>query len=197
MCKLSRGLVHVYTGDGKGKTTAALGLALRAAGCGLCTYICQFMKGQDYGELEAVRWLDAGVADLAGVLQRPNRPPITIERFGKPTFIHISADGTGSTATKEDVRLAREGLAAVRQAMLSGEYDLVVLDEINVALYFRLLTVQEVLEVIDQKPKGVELVLTGRRVPDEILARADYVTEMREVKHPYQRGIEARKGIEF
>jgi cob(I)alamin adenosyltransferase len=188
MCKLAHGLVHVYTGDGKGKTTAALGLALRAAGHGLRTYIGQFMKGQDYGELEGVERLGA---DALG------RPWVTIEQFGKPTFIHISADGTGSTATEEDVRLAREGLAAVRQAIQSGEYDLVVLDEINVALYFRLLTVQKVLDVIDAKPEDVELVLTGRHVPDEILARADYVTEMREVKHPYQRGIQARKGIEF
>jgi cob(I)alamin adenosyltransferase len=190
MSKLERGLIHVYTGDGKGKTTAALGLALRAAGCGLCTYVCQFLKGQEYGELEAVRWLAAGAPDGS------QRPPITIERFGRPTFVHVSADGS-NTADEEDVRLARAGLDAARRAMAGGRYDLVVLDEINVALYFRLLTVQEVLEVIDNKPEGLELVLTGRRVPDEILARADYVTEMREVRHPYQQGIKARKGIEF
>jgi cob(I)alamin adenosyltransferase len=190
MGKLERGLIHVYTGDGKGKTTAALGLALRAAGCGFCTYVCQFLKGQEYGELEAVRWLATGAPDGAA------RPPITIERFGQPTFVHVSADGA-SSATAEDVRLARAGLDAARRAMSSGRYEMVVLDEINVALYFRLLTVQEVLEVIDNKPEGLELVLTGRRVPDEILARADYVTEMREVRHPYQQGIKARKGIEF
>ena len=191
MTKLERGLIHVYTGDGKGKTTAALGLALRAAGCGFCTYVCQFLKGQEYGELKAARWLEAGA-----VAQR-QRPPITIERFGQPTFVRLSADGTGTTASEEDVRLAREGLAAARRAMEGGQYELVVLDEINVALYFQLLTVQEVLEVIDQKPEGVELVLTGRRVPDEILACADYVTEMREVRHPYQQGVRARRGIEF
>jgi cob(I)alamin adenosyltransferase len=190
MSKLEHGLIHVYTGDGKGKTTAALGLALRAAGCGLCAYVCQFLKGQEYGELEAVRWLAAGAPG------GDRRPPITIERFGRPTFVHLSADGT-SSATEEDVRLARAGLDAARRAMSGGQYELVVLDEINVALYFRLLTVQEVLEVIDAKPEGVELVLTGRRVPDEILARADYVTEMREVRHPYQQGIKARKGIEL
>jgi cob(I)alamin adenosyltransferase len=191
MSKLERGLIHVYTGDGKGKTTAALGLAMRAAGCGFCCYICQFLKGQEYGELEAARWLSASA--LAG----GRRPPITIERFGKPTFVHVSADGTGTTASEEDVRLARKGLAAARQAMACGQYELVVLDEINVALYFQLLTVQEVLEIIDAKPQGVELVLTGRRVPDEILDRADYITEMREVRHPYQQGIRARRGIEF
>jgi cob(I)alamin adenosyltransferase len=191
MSKLERGLIHVYTGDGKGKTTAALGLALRAAGCGFCTYVCQFLKGQEYGELEAARWLNESAPAMG------QRPPITIERFGRPTFVHVSADGTGTTATKEDVRLAREGLAAARRAMEGDQYELVVLDEINVALYFQLLTVQEVLEIIDAKPEGVELVLTGRRVPDEILARADYITEMREVRHPYQQGIQARRGIEF
>jgi cob(I)alamin adenosyltransferase len=170
------GLIHVYTGDGKGKTTAALGLALRAAGHGWRTYIGQFMKGQDYGERQAA-------AMLGGLL--------TIEQFGKPTFIHVGQ------ATPEDARLAREGLAAARRAMLSGQYQIVVLDEVNVALYFELLTVQDVLDVIDDKPDGVELVLTGRRVPDEIVARADYVTEMQERRHPYQKGILARKGIEF
>jgi cob(I)alamin adenosyltransferase len=194
MSKLRHGLIHIYTGDGKGKTTAALGLALRAAGHDLRTYICQFMKGREYGELEAVKLLGASVSRA---LDAPERPLITIEQFGQPAFIHISADGKRSTATAEDVRLAQKGLVTVRQRVMSGEYDLVVLDEINVALYFRLLTVQKVLDVIDAKPEDVELVLTGRHVPDEILARADYVTEMREVKHPYQRGIQARKGIEF
>jgi cob(I)alamin adenosyltransferase len=190
MSKLERGLIHVYTGDGKGKTTAALGLALRAAGCGFCTYFCQFLKGRQYGELEAVQWLAEGA---------PNgdvRPPITIERFGRPTFVRTAADGT-RLIDEEDVRLARAGLDAVRRAMSSGRYELIVLDEINVALYFGLLTEQEVLQVIDDRPEGIELVLTGRRVPDEILARADYVTEMREVRHPYQQGISARRGIEF
>ena len=186
---MERGLIHVYTGDGKGKTTAALGLALRAAGCGFCTYVCQFLKGQEYGELEAVQWLAAGAPGGACA-------PITIERFGRPTFVHMSADGS-STASEEDVRLAQAGLDAARRAMASGQYELVVLDEINVALYFKLLTVQDVLDLIDANPQGIELVLTGRRVPDEILARADYVTEMREVRHPYQQGIQARRGIEF
>jgi cob(I)alamin adenosyltransferase len=182
MSRLKQGLIHVYTGDGKGKTTAALGLALRAAGHGMRTCFCQFMKGQDYGELR-------GAAMLAGHL--------TMAQFGRPTFIHLSADGQHSTANAEDIRLAQEGLAAARHAMLSGEYDIVVLDEINVALFFALLTVQDVLSLLDDKPPQVELILTGRRVPPEILARADYVTEMREVEHPYRRGIQARSGIEF
>ena len=175
-------LIHVYTGDGKGKTTAALGLALRAAGHDWRTYVCQFLKGQEYGELQAPRLLGN---DAAG------RPLLTIEQFGKPTFIHADQ------VKPEDIRLAQEGLARARAAIESGAYDLVVLDEINVALYFKLLTVQDVIDVIEHKPEAVELVLTGRRVPDEILARADYVTVMQEVKHPYQQGIQARQGIEF
>ncbi|HHK60217.1 MAG TPA: cob(I)yrinic acid a,c-diamide adenosyltransferase [Desulfobacterales bacterium] len=170
------GMVHVYTGDGKGKTTAALGLALRAAGYGWRTYIAQFMKGQEYGELKA--------GELLGNL-------LTIEQFGKPTFIHVGA------ATPEDTHLAHQGLEAARRAMLSGQYRLVILDEVNVALYFDLLTVQEVIEFLDARPEGVEVVLTGRRAPATLMERADYVTEMIEIKHPYQQGITARKGIEF
>ncbi|MBC7249077.1 MAG: cob(I)yrinic acid a,c-diamide adenosyltransferase [Anaerolineae bacterium] len=170
------GLVHVYTGDGKGKTTAALGLALRAAGHGLRTYIAQFMKGQDYGELEAVKRLS---------------PLITIEQFGQASFVHVKQ------ATAEDVALAHAGLERVRQALHSGQYDIVVMDEINVALFFELLTVDEVLSLIENRPPGVELVLTGRRVPEKLIAHADLVTEMREIKHPYQKGIKARRGIEY
>jgi cob(I)alamin adenosyltransferase len=181
-------LIHVYTGDGKGKTTAALGLALRAAGHGWRTYFGQFMKGQEYGELEA--------AELLGTDDQ-GQPLLVIERYGKPTFLHVSADGSRSTVTPEDVRMAQEGLAAVRRAMESGTYQIVVMDEVNVALFFKLVSVEDVLAVLDAKPPQVELVLTGRRVPEAILARADYVTEMREVKHPYQGGIQARKGIEF
>ena len=176
-----QGLIHVYTGEGKGKTTAAMGLALRAAGYGWRTYIGQFMKGQDYGELHAARLLGTDDQD---------RPLLTIEQYGKPSFIHIDE------TSEEDIRLAQEGLARAREAMCSGGYAIVVLDEINVALYFKLLTVQDVLDLIDEKPPEVELVLTGRRVPDEILNRADYVTDMHEVRHPYQRGILARQGIE-
>ena len=176
MKKEGLGLVQVYTGDGKGKTTAALGLALRAAGHGLRTYIGQFMKGQDYGELEAIKRLS---------------PLITIEQFGQPGFVHVKQ------ATPKDVALAHAGLERVRQALHSGEYDIVVMDEINVALFFELLTVDEVLSVIEGRPPGVELVLTGRRVPKEIIAHADLVTEMREIKHPFQRGITARRGIEY
>ncbi len=170
------GLVQIYTGDGKGKTTAALGLALRAAGHGLRTYIGQFMKGQDYGELRS-----------AGMLS----PYLTIEQYGRPTLIHVHE------ATPEDVRLAHEGLDRARAAMCSGSYDIVVLDEVCVALHFGLLTLAEVVVFLEQRPAGVELILTGRRAPVELIARADLVTEMREVKHPYARGVPARRGIEY
>ncbi len=176
------GLVHVYTGDGKGKTTAALGLALRAAGHGLRTYIGQFMKGREYGELTVPRLLGN---DAAG------RPLLTIEQYGKPTFLRAEE------VEEKDVLQAREGLERAEAAMHEGGYNLVVLDEVNVALHFRLLTVQEVVETIEHKPPPVELILTGRRAPEAILERADYVTVMQGLKHPYERGIQARKGIEF
>ncbi len=171
-----RGLVQVYTGDGKGKTTAALGLALRAAGHGLRTYIGQFMKGQPYGELEAARLLT---------------PYLTIEQYGRPSFVHVER------ATPEDIRCARDGLARAREALLSGCYDIVVLDEVCVALHFGLLSLREVLGLLDERPEQVELILTGRRAPQELLARADLVTEMREIKHPYASGVPARAGIEY
>jgi cob(I)alamin adenosyltransferase len=181
MTNRSPGLIHVYTGDGKGKTTAALGLALRAAGHGWRTFVGQFMKGQSYGELKA--------SHLLGDL-------ITIEQFGKPTFIRTDKDGH-STTTSEDIALAQRGLDAVRGAMVSEQYQIVIMDEINVALHFELVALQDVIAVVEAKPASIELILTGRRVPQELLDRADYVTEMCERKHPYQRGIQARKGIEF
>ena len=170
------GLVQVYTGDGKGKTTAVLGLALRAAGWGMKTYIGQFMKGRNYGELHSVRAL---------------APLITIEQYGREAFVHTKK------GTPEDVAAAREGLTKIRTALETGEYDIVVMDEINVALHFQLLSLGDVLEVMEARPHQVELILTGRRVPPEIVERADLVTEMREVKHPYQRKIRARQGIEY
>ena len=172
---LGLGLVQVYTGDGKGKTTAALGLALRAAGWGYRTFIGQFMKGQDYGELHSVPRLS---------------PQVTIEQFGEPTFLHVSRP------TPKDIAMAQEGLRRIREATASGKYQIVVMDEICTALFFRLVSVEDVLDIIHQRPPGVELVLTGRRASEEILAAADLVTEMVAVKHPYERGIRARKGIE-
>ena len=176
------GLVHVYTGDGKGKTTAALGMALRAAGHGMRTYIGQFMKGREYGELAAPGLLGN---DAAG------RPLLTIEQYGQPAFLRAEE------VEEKHIHRAREGLRRAEAAMQEGGYDLVVLDEVNVAMHFGLLTVQEVADAIERKPPAVELILTGRRAPEAILERADYVTVMQELKHPYERGIQARKGIEF
>ncbi|MGB7297075.1 MAG: cob(I)yrinic acid a,c-diamide adenosyltransferase [Candidatus Aminicenantales bacterium] len=176
MAETFKGYIQVYTGNGKGKTTAALGLALRAAGCGLRTYIGQFLKGQAYGELKAVRKL---------------APWITIEQYGRKGFIHVTEN-----PDEEDVRRARAGLEKCLRAMLSGRYAIVVLDEVNVALYFGLFGVKDVLDLLDQKPAGVELVLTGRYAPPALLKRADLVTEMKEKKHYYARGVRARAGIE-
>lgn len=166
--------VQLYTGDGKGKTTAALGQALRAAGHGLHTYVGQFMKGQPYGELDALR----------------GHPFITIEQYGDVRCIRREE------VTPEHIAQARRGLARARDMMLSGRYDLVVLDEVNVSIWFGLLSVEEVLVFLDQRPEHVEVILTGRRAPQELIERADLVTEMREIKHPYQKGLAARDGIE-
>jgi cob(I)alamin adenosyltransferase len=176
MAKKFKGYIQVYTGNGKGKTTAALGLALRAAGYGLRSYVGQFLKGQAYGELAAVRKL---------------APLITIEQFGRKGFVHVTEN-----ADEEDIQRARSGLEKCRRAMLSGRYAIVILDEVNVALHFRLLGTKDVLDLLAQKPAGVEVVLTGRYAPPALLKRADLVTEMREKKHYYAGGVRARTGIE-
>lgn len=171
-----KGYIQVYTGRGKGKTTAALGLALRAAGYKQRVYIGQFLKGQIYGELLAVK-------NLA--------PYITIEQFGRKGFIHVTKD-----PDEEDIKKARRGLKKCLDAMLSLKYRIIILDEINVAVYFNLLAEKEVLEFLNQKPEGVEIILTGRYAPTSFLRRADLVTEMKEKKHYYKKGVRAREGIE-
>jgi len=176
MPKLEKGLVQVYTGNGKGKTSAAFGLALRAIGRGLKVYIIQFIKGGfDYGELYIVDKL----------------PSLKLKAFGRGKFV------TEKPAGKEDVKLAEEALALAEDVVKSGEYDMVILDEINVALNLKLINIEKVLELVKNKPKHVELILTGRYAPHEIIEAADLVTEMKEVKHPYNKGFSARKGIEY
>ncbi len=172
--KNSQAKIQVYTGNGKGKTTAAIGLAIRAVGHDLKVFIGQFMKGSFYGELRTLE-------DI---------PNIDIVQFGSPDCIR-----------KEDVtefhkKKAEEGLAYCHRAISSGEYDLVILDEINVTIWFELLALEDVLVIIKDKPNNVELVLTGRYAPQEIINIADLVTEMKEIKHYYSHGIEARDGIE-
>jgi cob(I)alamin adenosyltransferase len=170
------GYVHVYTGDGKGKTTAALGLALRAAGRGFRTYIAQFLKAQPTGETEVM-------ARLA--------PLIRIEQFGREGFITVK-NGPGD----EDVERAKAGLAKAREAMLSGAFRIVVLDEVNTAVHFKILPEEDVLDFIDERPAAIELVLTGRFASASFIDRADLVTEMKAVKHYCDRGVKAREGIE-
>src|SRR3990172_8569569 len=162
----SNGLVQVYTGAGKGKTTAALGLACRAAGQGLSVLIVQFMKGVAYGELSALCKIEN----------------IRIVQFGEPHWVHPSE------IRQEDRNQARQGLDYAERAVLSGDYQLVVLDEINVALSYKLLPVDLVVDLIRRKPANVELVLTGRGAPKQVLDVADLVTKMVEVKHPYHKG---------
>jgi len=173
---IEKGYVQVYTGNCKGKTTAALGLAFRAMGRGLKTYVGQFMKGQYYSELKS--------AEMVG-------PYITIEQYGKDTFIHVK-----NPPLEEDVQMARSGLEKAKEAMLSGEYSIVVFDEINTAHYFHLISTEEMLEVMKSKPDGVEVIFTGRYAPPEVIEAADLVTEMVEVKHYYEQGVPAREGIE-
>jgi len=176
MPKLEKGLVQVYTGNGKGKTSAAFGIALRAIGRGLKVYIIQFIKGGfDYGELYMIDKL----------------PNLKLKAFGRGKFITEKPPGN------EDIKLAEQALQLAKKVVESGEYDIVILDEINVALNLELISLEKVLELIKSKPKRVELVLTGRYAPNEIIKVADLVTEMKEVKHPFNKGYEARKGIEY
>jgi cob(I)alamin adenosyltransferase len=172
-----RGYIQVYTGNGKGKTTAALGLALRAAGRGMKTYMAQFLKKGEYGELLAVK--------------RYLPELIVIEQFGLPEF-HHQENGV-STVEREAAEI---GIAAVKNAMASGNYRIVVLDEINTLLHFKIIAVEAVLQLLDEKPEEQELILTGRYAPAEILARADLITDMREIRHYYKNKILARIGIE-
>lgn len=171
-----QGLVMVYTGNGKGKTTAALGLAMRAMGHGERVYMAQFMKGRPYGEIETVRRY---------------LPLMKLEQFGPGRFIESCGP------TPEDRQWAGKGLEAAREALRSGEYDLVILDEINVAVEYHLLSLKEVLELVAERPPHVDLVLTGRYARPELLEVADMVSEVREVKHHYRQGIPARAGVEF
>jgi len=168
------GLVHIYTGNGKGKTTAAFGLAVRMLGRGGKVLIIQFMKApKAYGEQVKIEECGA-----------------VIESFGLPKFVH-------GEPTEEDIEAAKRALSRAREAASSGEWDLVILDEVCVALRFGMLEVEEVRELVRTKAEHTELVLTGRYCPEELFELADYVTEMREIKHPYQRGVIARKGVEY
>jgi len=171
-----KGLVQIFTGDGKGKTTAAIGTVIRALGHGLKVYIAFFMKGDyRYGERKIL-------AELPGV---------TLESFGSSEFIDPE------NIKPEEIEQAKKALAAARGAMLGGEYDLVVLDEVNLAVAFKLVELGEVLGLIKAKPEAVELILTGRRADRELVRIADLVTECLKIKHPYDVGVEGREGFEY
>jgi cob(I)alamin adenosyltransferase len=175
--RLTQGLIQVYTGDGKGKTTCALGLGLRAVGQGLQVYMVQFLKGRQTGEAQAV------AQRLA--------PDMTLRSFGRPGLVNLKQPDP------EDLARIREAWEEARQVLMAGKHDLVILDEINLALTFKLLDPEEVFRVLKERPAWVEVVLTGRQAPPELVAMADLVTEMRPVKHYYAAGVKARRGIEW
>ncbi|MCL0046491.1 cob(I)yrinic acid a,c-diamide adenosyltransferase [Dehalococcoidales bacterium] len=172
----SQGLVQIFTGDGKGKTSAALGVVIRALGHGLRVYIAYFMKGGDYyGERRILSKL----------------PNVTMASFGQKGFIDPAR------IKPEEIEQAKQALVAAREAMLSGNYDVVVLDEVNLAVAWKLVELEGVIRLIDDKPPNVELILTGRKADTQLVKLADLVTEMLKIKHPYDEGIKARKGIDY
>ncbi len=172
--KEMKGYVQIYTGEGKGKTTAAIGLALRAAGAGLKVFIGQFMKGGEYSELKSLeRFRDLIAVEQYGTVRWVNRQP-----------------------KKADRKLAIAGLERVQSILRGGEYDVVILDEIIVAFCFTLLPLQALIDLIEMRPDNVEMVMTGRDAPEDLIRVADLVTEMREVKHYHSLGVPSRKGIE-
>ena len=176
MESIGKGYVHIYTGNGKGKTTAALGLALRSAGHGLKTVIVQFMKGQHYSEL-------VSVGMLGGL--------VSIEQFGHPEFCRII-----DPPDPEDVERARSALQRLHEIMEAESCDILIADEMITAGMFSLVTEDAIIGLIESKPSGMELVLTGRGATDRVITAADLVTEMKEIKHYYTEGVQARKGIE-
>jgi cob(I)alamin adenosyltransferase len=174
--RLSQGMIQVYTGDGKGKTTAALGLACRAVGYGLKVFIIQFLKGNlEYGEIKTAKKL---------------APYLTIKQMGRGCLVKRGKP------SPVDFTCAQEAVDLTHEVLRGGDYDIVILDEINVAVDVGLVKKEEVLKLMDERPSHVELVLTGRYAAPEIIERADLVTEMVEIKHYYQKGIHARVGIE-
>jgi cob(I)alamin adenosyltransferase len=169
-----KGYIQVYTGNGKGKTTAALGLAIRATGAGLKVFIAQFIKMGEYSEIKALNRFE----DL-----------IKVEQFGSGRFIK-------GKPSASDIEAARKGVEKVKAAFTSGQYNVVIMEEANVAAGLGLLSVDDILKIMDEKPKDVELVITGRGADSRIIEKADLVTEMKEIKHYFQKGVKARIGIE-
>ncbi|MHB1651203.1 MAG: cob(I)yrinic acid a,c-diamide adenosyltransferase [Desulfitobacteriaceae bacterium] len=177
MPRLTQGLIQLYTGNSKGKTTAAFGLAVRAVGHGFRVYIIQFMKGRgDYGELSGLKRLE---------------PECLLEHFGGQGWVRKGQ------ATAEDLNEAKKAWQRAGEIISSGEWDIVILDEVVNAIWFELLSEEEVLQFLDKKPGNVEVIMTGRNASENLMAKADLVTEMVQIKHPYEQGVPARMGIEF
>lgn len=168
------GYVQVYTGNGKGKTTAAFGLALRAAGAGIRVFIAQFAKGGQYSEIKALERF----SDL-----------ITVRQYGEGGWVRDQPE-------EDAIRSARKGWEEIKQVVASGNFGVVILDEANIVTFFNLINVEDLLELIENKPTHVEIVITGRRADPRIIERADLVTEMKDIKHYYSKGVKARVGIE-
>jgi len=171
---IGKGYIQVYTGNGKGKTTASLGLTLRAVGAGMKVFIGQFMKGQDYSELKTFKLLE---------------PNVEIMQLGGECFVF-------NDPSEKDIEMAEDALKICEEKMLSGKYDMIVMDEINVTLYLKLLKEEDVLALMDKKPESLELIMTGRYASEKIIEKADLVTEMKDIKHYYDIGVDARVGIE-
>ena len=169
-----KGYIQVYTGEGKGKTTAALGLAIRAAGAGLKVFIGQFIKMGEYSEIKALKRFE----DL-----------ITVEQFGRGRFIQ-------GKPSPEDIKAAQKGLEKINAILSSGEHNVIIMEEANVAVKIGLFSVQDILKIMAAKPQDVELVITGLGADPRIIEKADLVTEMKEIKHYFQKGVAARVGIE-
>ncbi len=180
--RLRKGIIQIYTGDGKGKTTAALGLALRAAGQGLKVYMIQFLKSPKHSSGE-FKLKDAIGKNFS--LNRLNAPWWSLKSFKNDGHV------------KRMQKVLKEEMTRLRDIISSGEYDLIILDEINVCLFYGLADLEEFIGIVKDKPKDVELVLTGRYAPEELKEAADLVTEMRMIKHPFSQGLKARRGIEY
>jgi len=172
---LKKGYIHVYTGPGKGKTTAALGLGIRATGAGLKVHMVQFMKGRRYSEIDTIEKIKN----------------FTITQHGRDEFV------SKENPELIDIDLAQKGFKYSKEIINNGKYDMIILDEINVAVDYNLISLEDILKLLEEKPEKLELILTGRYAHPEIVRNADLVTEMLEIKHPYQQGIAARKGIDF
>jgi len=174
---MKNGYIQVYTGNGKGKTTASFGLAMRAAGRNLKTHIIQFMKHDNTcGEVICINKF---------------LPNVTIEHFGGKSFVDKK------NPHPDDIKHAKDGLRRALKIMNHGDIDILILDEANIAMDFGLIDVSEVIEILDKKPQGMEVILTGRNAPKSIIERADLVTEMKEIKHYYEKNVPAREGIEM